>query len=132
MELELNMITQKQIKALIDEKGNPRKCPECDNGSIQGVDCHICEGTDKATMEIKKEWVECPNIVAELSYHIKCNTCKGKGEIQKYQVNEEIEICGICGKQNQEHSRFYDNHNFKGLKFKIISETENEQRVGLA
>ena len=106
-------ITQKQIEKL---KG---KCPHCINGPIQGVDCHICQGSGKATIEIEKEWVKCP----------KCrNLHYGKGKIQKYQVNEIIYYCEQCKGIVQicTHKKEWVH------KLKIISETEDKWRVCLA
>ena len=120
-------ITQNQVKALIDEKGNARKCPEC---RIKDRVICVCQGTGKATIKIEKEWIECDclcHIKGKIAY---CNCapefCKD-GKIPKYKVNEEIKLPFKI--------RSIDTGNIIGnkiIKLKIISETENEWKVCLA
>ncbi|MEK6881376.1 MAG: hypothetical protein AABY22_17265 [Nanoarchaeota archaeon] len=111
---------------MIDEKGNTRKCPEC---KIKDRVLCICQGTGKATISIPKEWVECPNIPAELSYHINCRICNGKGKIPKYKVGDEIEEF-ICQHLVSEDAGLeYQHYCQDSIKLKIISETEDKWRV---
>ena len=134
--------TKQQPEAL---KG---KCPECRGvgwlyfpykgcGEDIKPDCLLCQGTGQATIEIKKEWVECngcsgtgnkpwSHIIykdnVKLPTHSKCS---GKGRIQKYKVGEEIWVDTECEPYTHlgkcEHK----------VKLKIIGETETEWRVCL-
>lgn len=135
-------LTKQQIEALkgkcscichtypAQDKG---KHVEFSRGRLSGsVDCPRCVGTGQATIEIEKEWVECLNckglgVLERIQgSERKCIDCKGKGKIPKFKVGDGIDICEICGRLNQKHSRFYDDHNFKSVKLKIISETEDK------
>lgn len=127
----ITQITAKEIEAL---KG---KCLRCFNTSHNPDDecdcfdicksCGLCSGIGQATIEIDKEWVECPNIITELSYHSNCKVCKGKGKISKYKVGEEI-IPKLCGNRQLSKAGYcMDCGEFH--KLKIISETEDKQRV---
>ena len=120
-------ITKNHIKALIDEKGNARKCPQCD-GDKEFWDhhkqmsnpCDICQGTGKATKTIPKEWVECKHQWTS----DECEICNAE-KIPKYNVDEIIYYCEQCKgivpicthKKEWVH------------KLKIISETEDEQTL---
>ena len=140
-------ITKNQIKALIDEKGNARKCPECIGKGIwkgetrghQSYTCFKCQGSGKATITIPKEWVKCPNCVKgiirkyqSLAYGKKCLLCNSKGNLPKYRVNEEIEVRVTEVTNLKGESRFDDIQvDEYPLKLKIISETEKEWKVCL-
>ena len=131
-------INQKQINSLIDENGNPKKCPECfgtRKTPARRMDCRKCKGTGQATIEIKKEWVEClgcngkqkiPINLSQEGYMlddelVDCPNCRGKGKIQKYKVEQEIKL----EKDGNPHNPL----NYVLIKLKIISETETMQRV---
>ena len=67
-------------------------------------DCPFCQGTGQATIEIEKEWIECPNCVKGVikkyqspAYGKKCLLCDGKGKIPKYKVGQIIipEYCDL-------------------------------------
>ena len=107
------MITQKQIEAL---KG-------------------------QAIIEIEKEWRECDcychtkhsperkgKHFGMVSGDFDCPDCNGNGKIPKYQVGDEIKICG-CGISigNNFYQCSCDEKDF--IKLKIISETETHWRV---
>ena len=121
------------------------KCPECEGHdmTIDGYPqfCLICQDTGKVTIEIEKDWVECPNI--NCSVHFKgfpnialCKVCHGKGKIPKYKVGEDIHLmyCGECGNIDESHTAYCVTHarSLHGMhKLKIISETRNKWRVML-
>ena len=119
-------LTQTQIEALMDEKGNPKKCLDCGgtasfklvNGEYHGsVEfCQSCQKTGQATIEIEKEWVECPYCQGGMLVTLpdkKCRYCNGKGVIPKYKVGDVI--LTYIAKQM--------------VKFKIISETKDKKRL---
>ena len=111
-------ITQNKIETL------EKKCPVCkgqggwyygneETGEGGGESCQDCEGSGKATIEIKKEWVE---------NKIKFKTINeqdraGVEKITKYKVGDEINA--------------YPRGKVNPLKLKIISETENKWKVCL-
>ena len=120
-------ITQEQLKTLTGEK-----CPECDGEG--NYTCPICEGNLYSTIEIEKEWVECPthSRVPTLFTHKRCN---GKGEIQKYKVGQILFLCLKCYKINDfalanlSKGTLSTCCEFEVIKLKIISETEDKQRI---
>ena len=121
-------INQKQINSLIDENGNPKKCPECfgtRKTPARRMDCRKCKGTGQATIEIEKEWVEREVLGVE--------TQEGKFpyrtkiKIQKDNVGDEI-IPKLCGNR-QLSKQGYCMDCSKFHKLKIISETETTQRL---
>mgnify|MGYP001563778882 CR=1 FL=1 len=123
-------ITQNQIKALIDEQGNARKCLKCQNRQVVAqfnmnrsfkrmITCPDCQGTGKATISIPKEWVVC-NCGGK-----GCTECYGKGKRLKYEVGEEIYYC-----LNNPPCDCLGGCNNK-IRLKIISETEDKWRVCL-
>ena len=108
------MITKNKIEALMDEKGNPKKCPECfgtRKTPARRMDCRKCKGTGQATIEIKKEWV------GWSPFAIK------QKETPKHNVGDEIWVDTKCKPYTHlgkcEHK----------IKLKIISETEITQRL---
>ena len=121
------MITQNQIEIL---KG---KCPECEGHdmTIDGYPqfCSKYQGTGKATIEIEKEWVECPECERHerecshegCEYECKLNCVKGK--IPKSQVGEEIYYCLVCNKEVNEYHK-EKSESDEVIKLKIIPETE--------
>ena len=127
-------LTQNQIKALIDEKGNARKCPECIGMGIYDDEkvrkfCKVCQGSGKSTISIPKEWVECGRCHGQGKHSQKdgddrvyfirtCKLCKGKGKIQKHNVGEEIEV-------DLDYTKF----GIWSIKLKIISEIEDKQQI---
>ena len=151
-------ITQNQIKALIDEKGNARKCNyvgrtedshyywrvTCidgkliDKNAISHGDCQKCLGSGKVIISIPKEWVECPNcegksypLFADVISIVNCGLCFGKGKIQKYEVGDEIVINPFTSVVVPVDFVEAEGEIWKLIKLKIISETENEWKVCL-
>ena len=130
-------LTQNQIKALIDEQGNAKKCPECDDGDIWDmlnkinktyIQCPKCRGEGKATITIPKEWVKREILGVETQdgqfpYRTKI-------KIQKYKIGEKIEIivCELC----KQGMLAYDVLEKCSVKLKIISETETTQTLVMA
>ena len=117
-------LTKQQIKALIDEKGNARNCPECELGIITShseptKSCKLCQGTGKATIAISKEWVEREVLGVETQDGQFPHRTKIK--IPKYEVNEEIYYCLVC---NKEVNEYHKRNSGDAIKLKIISETE--------
>ena len=55
------------------------------------LDCNVCQGTGKATIEIKKEWVEIPHKDCEGKTCLKCGG-DGIFIIPKYKVGDEIAL----------------------------------------
>ena len=148
-------LTQNQIEALMDEKGNPKKCPECyGNGAIdllrdfenkKKIKCLICQGTGQSSIEIEKEWVECTELCdcghridrhklggcqvvhREGDDDVDCDCETTFGKIQKYNVGQEI-IPELCGNRQLSKTGFCMDCG-EHHKLKIISETEIMQRL---
>mgnify|MGYP001591177554 CR=1 FL=1 len=136
-------LTQNQIEAL---KG---KCPECDNGSIQGLDCPLCQGSGKATTLIEKEWVECPSCEGHGYYYFNSNNPKnyhncrncggtpkniGKSKLLKHNIGDEIVFCRECKKLFNCDKVFKDkcgDENWLILKIMPEGHTETKWRVCL-
>ena len=144
-------ITPTELKKLKE------KCHEC---IIEGTDmrllpCGTCDNSGKATIEIDKEWVECPNTMHNMGLDLKCINCLGRtktpNKIPKYKIGDDIEIIedeivtfklgrieNLTEEQRQKVenigdkkeglliTEFYAN---KKIKLKIISETEDKWRV---
>ena len=128
-------LTNQQIEAL---KG---KCPACENGrflpnTINSV-CLVCQGTGQETINIEKEWVECCDchLYRDDNSHFPSKHFGNKGQIPKYKVGDEIEVCEDCfcvwikNKNTTEKCSLGSCicHNF--IKLKIISETEDKQKI---
>ena len=136
-------LTKQQIEAL---KG---KCKGCDNtgeqlGMVAKTEggmfcamqtCEVCLGNKKATIEIDKEWVECS--ICDGSGE--CDSC-ANGYIPKYQVGQKLFLCLKCYKINTivlaSIKRYMEYIlstccEFRVLKLKIISETEDKLRICL-
>ena len=125
-------ITQTQIEALIDEKGNARKCPKCIGITFvvvmgEKVYCKTCQGTGKSTITIPKEWVE--DLGSRLNEKNPEMSKVWIKKIPKYKVGQEI-IPELCGNRQLSKSGFcMDCGEYH--KLKIISETETHWRVCL-
>ena len=80
------------------------------------------------TIEIEKETVECPNCKKRGWVTTHCYGCNGKGKTPKYEVGEEINLCG-CGISisNSFYQCSCEEKDF--IKLKIISETEYKQKI---
>ena len=91
----------------------------------------------QATIEIEKEWVECPvcdgsgkgvryKARSGINMQIACQSCNSKGKIPKYKVGREIYYCLVC---NGVVDKWHYEKSGEKLKLKIISETEDKQRL---
>ena len=117
-------LTNQQIKALIG-----KKCPECRGFGIKGFGlldmtkqelkdnkCKSCNGTGLPTIEIEKEWIESPNFKNSGLY------------IPKYKIGDIItQIIDVNEVTHYEETTITITK--RAIKLKIISETEDKQKI---